>query len=190
MNVGNKENLVRFSFVSVFEPKSVDGSEPKYSVQVLIPKKHDSIIKAVEQAIADAVKIGVEKKLFGPKASAHDQFRWCLRDGDKEAEASDDGSKDYLKGHVFFNASCQEKNPPTVVDRYLKPIFNREEFYSGCWGVINCNFFPFKHGKGGVACGLNSIMKREEGERLDNRVTAEQAFADLVDKDEPQDELQ
>ena len=29
---------VRFSFLNVFEPKSINGSDPKYSVSLLIPK--------------------------------------------------------------------------------------------------------------------------------------------------------
>ena len=29
---------VRFSFLNVFEPKSINGSEEKYSVSLLIPK--------------------------------------------------------------------------------------------------------------------------------------------------------
>jgi len=29
---------VRFSYVNVFEPKSVNGSTPKYSVSLIIPK--------------------------------------------------------------------------------------------------------------------------------------------------------
>jgi hypothetical protein len=186
MNLGTKENLLRFSFVSVFEPKSVDGGEPKYSVQVLVPKAHTKTVEQIKDAINKATELGVQKNLFTKAATKNPAFRWCLRDGDAEAAESADGNKDYLKGHFFFNASCNTKNPPAVVDKFLKPIINDQAFYSGCYGVINCNFFPFKHGKGGIACGLNSIMKRDDGDRLDGRVPVEEAFAELMD--DPEDE--
>ena len=30
---------VRFSYANVFEPKSINGSDPKYSVSLIIPKE-------------------------------------------------------------------------------------------------------------------------------------------------------
>ena len=51
--------LVRFSYASVFEPKAAsEGSEPKYSVQLLIPKKNKETLKAIEEAINAAVVLG------------------------------------------------------------------------------------------------------------------------------------
>lgn len=179
MILGTKEKLMRFSFVNVFEAKSVLGGDPKFSVQVMIPKSDTAAVKQVKDAIEEAKKAGIANGTFTAGAAKLPGFRTALRDGDEEAAADD--NKAYLKGHFFFNASCAEKNPPAVVDRFAKPIMNRAEFYSGCYGVIDVNFFPFKFGKGGIAAGLNSIMKREDGEHLDGRQTAEQAFAQVVD---------
>ena len=94
------------------------------------------------------------------------------------------GPQDYLKGSMFFNASCSEDRPPAVVDRFGKPILRADEVYSGCYALVSVNFYPFKHGKGGIGAGLNHVMKRDEGERLDGRESADSAFKDLVDKEE------
>lgn len=182
MILGTKERLMRFSFCNVWEAKSVLGSEPKFSVQVMIPKGDTKTVEQVKSAIKDAIKTGVSKGMFNEAITKNPAFRTCLRDGDVEAAEAD--NKAYLKGHFFFNASCAENNPPQVVDRFAKPIMNRNEFYSGCYGCVDVNFFPFKFGKGGVAAGLNSIMKREDGEHFDGRVDAETAFAKVTDNDE------
>ena len=181
MILGTKEQLVRFSFCKVFEAASVLGSEPKFSTQVMIPKTYTKQVEAIKKAIKDAIALGVSKGMFTKAITSNPAFRTALRDGDQEAAEHADGSKDYLKGHYFFNASCKEDSPPAVVDRFAKPIMNRNEFYSGCYGCIDVNFYPFKFGKGGVAAGLNSVMKREDGEHLDGRVDAETAFAQVVD---------
>lgn len=36
---------VRFSYVNVWEPKSVNGSDPKYSVSLIIPKSDKETLK-------------------------------------------------------------------------------------------------------------------------------------------------
>ena len=179
MILGTKDRLMRFSFVNVFEAKPVLGSEPKYSVQVMIPKTDTETVEQVKAAIKSAMDLGVSKGYFTAGGTKARDFRACLRDGDTEAEESD--NKAYLKGHYFFNASCNENNPPAVVDRFAKPIMNQSDFYSGCYGCIDVNFFPYKFGKGGIGAGLNSIMKREKGEHLDGRLDAETAFAQVVD---------
>lgn len=57
MIVGNKENPVRFSFVQVWEPKSMDDGDPKYSVQVVIPKDNKALLSAVEANIEKAKQL-------------------------------------------------------------------------------------------------------------------------------------
>lgn len=181
MILGTKEKMVRFSFVNVFEPESVLGSDPKFSVQILVPKTDTHAVAQIKTGINDAIAKGIEKGLFSKNNTQAKTFRTCLRDGDAEAE--EQPTKAYLRGYYFFNASCSEKNPPQVVDKFAKPIMDRTQFYAGCWGCVDVNFFPFKYGVGGVSAGLNSIMKRDDGERLDGRATAEQAFAQVADDD-------
>ena len=42
---------VRFSYLNVFEPKSINDSEAKYSVSLLIPKTDTKTIDAVNRAV-------------------------------------------------------------------------------------------------------------------------------------------
>lgn len=184
MIVGNKENPVRFSFVQVWEPKSMDDGDPKYSVQVVIPKDNKALLSAVEANIEKAKQLGITKGLYNKAITDNAAFRTPLRDGDQEAAEKDDGSRDYLKGCMFFNASSSADRQPAIVDRRGAPIMRRDDFYSGCYGIADINFYPFKYGKGGVAAGLNSIMKREDGERLDGRLSTDQAFGQFIDEDE------
>ena len=184
MIVGNKENPVRFSFVQVWEPKSMDDGDPKYSVQVVIPKDNKALLSAVEANIEKAKQLGITKGLYNKAITDNAAFRTPLRDGDQEAAEKDDGSRDYLKGCLFFNASSSADRQPAIVDRRGAPIMRRDDFYSGCYGIADINFYPFKYGKGGVAAGLNSIMKREDGERLDGRLSTDQAFGQFMDDDD------
>ncbi len=60
-----------------------------------------------------------------------------------------------------------------------------EIFYPGCYVRASLNAFPFnKNGGKGVAFGLNNVMFVKKGDRLDNRVSAEEEFAELGE-DEP-----
>ena len=56
---------VRFSFLNVFEPKSINGSEEKYSVSLLIPKTDTKTINAINRAVEAAKQAGIGK--FGGK---------------------------------------------------------------------------------------------------------------------------
>jgi hypothetical protein len=42
---------VRFSYANVFEPKSVNGSTPKYSVSLIIPKSDKKTLTKINRAI-------------------------------------------------------------------------------------------------------------------------------------------
>lgn len=184
MIIGNKENPVRFSFVQVWEPKAMDDGDPKFSVQVVISKENKALIAGIEANIEKAKQLGITKGLYNKATTDNVAFRTPLRDGDQEAAEKDDGSRDYLKGCVFFNASSSADRQPAIVDRRGAPIMRRDDFYSGCYGIADINFYPFKYGKGGVAAGLNSIMKREDGERLDGRLSTDQAFGQFIDEDD------
>ena len=52
---------VRFSYANVFEPQSVNGSEPKYSVSLIIPKSATRTGDKINKAIEVAKKKGVSK---------------------------------------------------------------------------------------------------------------------------------
>lgn len=49
---------VRFSYANVWEAKSINGSDPKYSVSIIIPKSDKATLKKVQAAIDNAKKEG------------------------------------------------------------------------------------------------------------------------------------
>lgn len=171
---------VRFSYLQVWEPKSIDGiGDAKYSVSLLIPKSDVATINKIKAAIEAALKAGLAK--LGGKIPP--VYKNPLRDGD--VERPDDET---YKGCYFVNASC--KTAPGVVDKHRNPILDQSELYSGCFGVASVNFYVFNtSGNKGVACGLNNLMKLADGESLGGRSTAESDFAGIDIADDEDDML-
>ena len=165
---------VRASFVHVFEPQSVNGSEPKYSCSFIIPKSDTRTIQAIQTAIEQAKQEGVSK--FGGKVPAN--LKTPLRDGD--IDRPDDAA--YTDSY-FINANSKEK--PGVVDRRRVPLTDPLEMYSGCYVRASINFYAFNtNGNRGVAAGLGNIQKWEDGEPLNGRVRAEDEFDALDAEDD------
>jgi len=54
----------RWSYANVWEPKSINGGTPKYSVSLIIPKSDTKTIAKIQAAIEAAYKEG-EAKLKG-----------------------------------------------------------------------------------------------------------------------------
>lgn len=165
---------VRFSYAHVFEPVTDDEGKEKYSVSILIDKDDKKTVKAVETAIENAKKAGITK--FGGKIPAN--MKLPLRDGDEERPEDE-----AYKGKYFVNANAGTK--PGLIDRKGRAILDSTEFYSGCYGFASISFYAFNtKGNKGIACGLNNIMKTEDGESLGGRSRAEDDFADLIDDDD------
>lgn len=165
---------VRFSYVNVFEPKSINGSDEKYSVSLLIDKRDTKTIEAIERAIEAAKQAGVAK--FGGKIPP--VLKLPLRDGD--AERPDDES---YAGKMFVNANCKTK--PGLIEKNGMEIIDATEFYSGCYGKASVTFYAFNsNGNKGIACGLNNIMKTRDGEPLGGRSRAVDDFANDIEEDD------
>lgn len=69
----------RISFAAIFEPKSINGSEAKYSVSCLIPKEDKKTLLAIHKAIEAAKEDGKVRK-WGGKVPPN--LKTPLRDGD------------------------------------------------------------------------------------------------------------
>ncbi len=165
---------VRASFVHVFEPASVNGSEPKYSCSFIIPKSDTETVAAIRAAIEQAKQDGIAK--FGGKSPPN--LKLPLRDGD--IDRPDDPN---YADCFFVNANSKEK--PGLVDRRRIPITDPLELYSGCYVRASINFFAFNtNGNKGVAAGLGNIQKWAEGEPLKGRVRAEDEFEALDAEDD------
>lgn len=161
---------VRFSFVHVFEPTSMEeGKDKKYSVSVIVPKKDKALIAKLEKAIKEAAEEGKAK--FGGKVPA--KYKTPLRDGD-EGRPDDEA----YENSMFFSANANRR--PGIVDENLQEIIDPDEFYSGCFGRASINFYAYNfNGTKGVAAGLNGLQKLEDGEALSgSSFNAEEDFGD------------
>ena len=173
----------RFSYCHIWEPKSINGGDPKYSISLIIPKDDAETVKKINAAIGAAYRDG-EAKLKGkgslPQLAA---LKTPLRDGD--LDRPDDPA---YAGCWFINANSDRA--PGIVDAAAQPILDRSEVYSGCYGRASITFFAFNtNGNRGIACGLNNIQKLRDGEPLGGHISAEQEFAGLTDADDEEDFL-
>lgn len=166
--------VVRLSYEHVWEPASVNGSNPKYSVSLIIPKSDTKTIAAINQAIDNAIRDGAAK--FGGKIPPKGALKLPLRDGDTERK--DEAYRDAY----FINANST--TAPQIVDRSVQPILDRSEVYSGCYARVSINFYAFNsNGNRGIACGLGNIQKVRDGEPLGGKTSAADDFATDLDDD-------
>ena len=147
----------RASFVHIFEPQSINGSDPKYSMSLIIPKSDSKTIGAIKAAIDEAIQNGISGKWGGKRPP---NLKLPLRDGDVDRE-EDEAYQDAY----FVNATSLEK--PGVVDRKRIPITDPLDVYSGCYVRASINFYPFNvNGNKGVAAGLSNVQFWSDGEPL------------------------
>lgn len=161
--------IVRLSYANIFEPKSIQGSKPKYSVSLIIPKTDIETLAKIERAIDAAIEAGTSK--FGGKRPNKAALKLPLRDGDVERD------DEAYANSMFVNANST--TPPQVVDASLQPILDASEVYSGCYARVSISFYAFNtNGNRGIACALGNIQKIRDGEPLGGaRVSAEDDFA-------------
>lgn len=161
----------RWSYANVWEPKSIQGSTPKCSVSLIIPKDDVETVKKIEEAIKAAYAEGSNKlKGNGKSVPALSAIKTPLRDGDTERPDDEAYANSY-----FVNANSA--NPPGIVDADCQPIIERSEVYSGVYGRASISFYAYnKNGNRGIACGLNNLQKIRDGEPLGGRASAESDF--------------
>lgn len=163
----------RFSYLHCWQPDSVNGGDPKYSVSAIISKSDTKTINAIKAAIEQAKKDSVSK--WGGKVPAN--LKLPLRDGDID-RPDDEAYKD----SYFFNANSRQA--PQVVDAKVQPILDQSEVYSGCYGKISVTFYGYNsNGNRGIAAGLGNIQKLRDGESLGGRSNAADDFQTEEDED-------
>lgn len=178
MAISNKTKVITgvntcFSYFHGWKPTSINNGPERYSISVLIPKPDTETVKAVNEAIDAAIEEGVAK--FGGKKPNNAAIKLPLRDGDTECD-------DAYKGHYFINANST--TPPQIVDKYVKPILDRNEAYFGYYARVSLNFYAFNsNGNKGVACGLGNIQKIRDGESLGGRSSVTDDFSTVPDGD-------
>ena len=108
----------RLSYAHLWEPDSINGSEPKYSVSCIIDKNDKETISKIKKAIEIAKDEGKGK--WGGKIPAN--LKTPLRDGDID-RSEDEAYADSM----FLNANS--KQAPQIVDRQVQPILDQSEVY-------------------------------------------------------------
>ena len=168
----------RWSYANVWDPKSINGGTPKYSVSLIIPKSDVATVKKIEAAIQAAYEEGESKlKGNGKSVPSLKVLKTPLRDGD--LERPDDAA--YADSY-FINANSA--SAPGIVDADRQPILERSEVYSGVYGRASINFYAFNsNGNKGIACGLNNLQQIADGEPLGGKSRAEDDFATDDDDD-------
>lgn len=169
----------RLSYANVWDPKSINGGAPKYSVSLIIPKSDTKTIDKINAAIQAAYEEGQSKlKGNGKSVPALTVIKTPLRDGD--LERPDDEA---YKGCYFINANSA--TAPGIVDADRQPILERSEIYSGVYARASINLYAFNsNGNKGIACGLNNLQKIRDGEPLGGKSRAEDDFATDDDDDD------
>ena len=169
----------RWSYANVWEPKSINGGTPKYSVSLIIPKSDTKTVAKIKAAIEAAYKEGESKlKGNGRSVPALSAIKNPLRDGDTERPDDEAYANSY-----FVNANSSVA--PGIVDANCNPILERSEVYSGVYGRASISFYAFNsNGNKGIACGLNNLQKIRDGEPLGGRTRAEDDFTTDDDDDD------
>ena len=100
----------RWSYANVWEPKSINGSTPKYSVSLIIPKSDKVTVEKIKKAIQAAYEEGQSKlKGNGKTVPALSVLKTPLRDGDLERPDDETYANSY-----FINANSA--TAPGIVD--------------------------------------------------------------------------
>ena len=106
----------RWSYANVWDPKSINGGKPKYSVSLIIPKSDKKTVDAIKAAIQAAYEEG-ESKLKGNSKTvpALSVIKTPLRDGDAERP------NDPVYADAYF-INANSDTAPGIVDADLNPI--------------------------------------------------------------------
>lgn len=179
MAIGEKTNVttgeIRLSFTHLFKPYAFQaGQEEKYSTTILLPKTDAATKSRIDAAINAAKQKGATGPWNGVVPPICPDPIW---DGDGVKQ---DGTPfgPECKGHWVFTARANTDYPPEVVDQNGNPVINHSDVYSGCYALVNVEFYPYNYnGKKGVGCSLGPVKKTRDGEALGGAApTAAQAF--------------
>ncbi len=170
----------RLSYVHLLKPYTKTGNangttnEPKFSVTVLVPKADVQTMQRISTAIEMAIQRGVAEKWNGARPPI---LSIPVYDGDgtRPSDGMPFGAE--CRGHWVFTASCKADRPPRVVDAQLVDIMDPRAIYSGIYGRVGVDFFPFlNNGKKGIGVGLTNVQKLRDGDALGSSTSAEEDF--------------
>ena len=185
-----KTSEVRLMYCHLDAPQAFDDTQkPKYSVSMIIPKDDRNTLGQIKKNYEEAIQRGIEKygqgfsKNSTPLIRPQGSNNGLLIDADLDDRYADDTD---FKGTYILSAKALTK-PMCLAKETGRKALEGEELkeiiYSGCYGKVLFNLYPFNAGVNkGVACGLDSVMKTRDGESLGGRVNAMDYFGDELDQ--------
>ena len=165
---------VRLSYVHLVEPyanPNQPGAEPKYSVTLLIPKTDTATKADIDAAIRTAYEQGVADKWKGAKPQ---MVNALIYDGDGTKR---DGTPFGPECAGCWVLSARTNRKPQVVHVSNPTVeLSPTDIYSGMYGRVSINFYPYSSQQKGVAAGLSNVFKTRDGEPLSGGASAASEF--------------
>ena len=171
IHVTTKE--ARLSYVHLLQPYAREaGQEPRYSTTVLVPKTDVATKQALDAAIEAAMQDGMARLWGGKRYDVHP-----LWDGDGLNNSKQPFGPE-CKGHWVFTAGASMQYRPRVVDANLQDILDPTKIYSGVYGRVGIDVYPYNNpNKRGVGFGLSNVQILRDGEPFGGgSVSAEDDF--------------
>lgn len=178
------------AFPALFEPKESLSGDMKYGGCFLIDETNKDGIKALQQEVDRAIEYGIKKKWNNKRPKFKNE---PLRSGNKYLEEysinnGEEPPANFIKiyeNRVFFNAACTLKEPPGIVGPTNHPLTDESAIYTGAIVLADVRAFPYSFsGNNGVTWWLNNVMLVRDGERIDGKLDAVDAFAAYAQKPE------
>lgn len=166
---------------SVFTPRKAPGAEKaKYSCVALFEKEPKNLPGSGSFDDLKAAALAAAYAKWGDT----DETREKIKKGSIRMPFRKNDEGKYPDKFVYFaTLSANEEFKPGVVDRFKGPdgkpvvITDPNVLYSGCAARAAVNAYAYDaSGNRGVAFGLNNIQKTGEGDRMDGRKDATEAF--------------
>lgn len=184
MRVNTDPNQVRVvvggraSYAYLMEAQQDDSDDPEstssYKSGILIPKAAPKEVFAIlNQAVKDAVAIGVKKKWNGKRPA---ELKLPLKNGDLKYQEDEEKYEAY-KGMFTMTSKKMEKLGRPILMAGGLPVTEAGVIESGDWCAFDINFYPFSNKSKGVAVALNGVTLIKVGERFGGG-PSEQSIAD------------
>ena len=165
---------VRISYPKLFVAKQIKGKgEFKYSAAFLIPVDHPKLAELyqiAEQVIAEAYPNGQVPHGFKPLP--------CY---DAALNPKYAALPDYLGMWVLNTSKRADQGAPEVVDQNMQAVIQPGKIYPGL--VVNVGLSVYCYDvdlSKGVTTGLEAIQIVKEGQRLDNKPSADELFQPIA----------
>ena len=143
--------------------EGMSGGDPKFSASFIFTEEQTATPE-YHALVAAAAAVIQEKWGANTPSNIRSPFR------------EDGASKGYPENSIFMSAKSSHQ--PGIVDWNLAAINDEKEIYPGVVVRARVSCFAYDvNGNRGVAFGLDAVQKLRDGDRLDGRIAAKDAFS-------------